>query len=181
MIAKLLLGLFSGIVFGFIIQRVGATDPNRMTRAHLMLDWDIPRFILAAVVLSAAGLFGLQAAGVGRTMVLPVSLVATGLAAVLFGVGWGLCGYCPGTTWAAVGEGRLDAVFALMGGLAGTVVFAHWHERLIPLLYDPTNLGPVTVTAIIGNPVAALIVVLSAFAAAIVLIGKVWQDGTPMG
>jgi len=179
MIAKLLLGLFSGIAFGFIIQRIGATDPNRMTRAHLMLDGDIPRFMLAAVVLSAAGLFGLQAAGVGRTMVLPVSLVATGLAAVLFGVGWGLCGYCPGTTWAAVGEGRLDAVFALMGGLAGTAVFAHWHERLIPLLYDPTNLGPVTVTAIVGNPAAALIIVLSAFAAAIFLIGKVWQDGTP--
>lgn len=178
MIAKLLLGLFSGMAFGFVIQRVGATDPDRMTRAHLMLDADIPRFMLAAVALSALGLFGLQAAGVGRTMVLPTSLVATGLAAVIFGIGWGLCGYCPGTTWAAVGEGRLDAFFALVGGLAGAAVFAHLHERLIPLLYDPTNLGQLTVTDVVGNRALALVVVLIALVAGIYLIGRIWKNDT---
>lgn len=176
MITKILLGLFSGIAFGFVIQRIGATDPDRMTRAHLMIEGDIPRFMLAAVALSAAGLFGLQAVGVGRTMVLPTSLVATGLAAVIFGIGWGLCGYCPGTTWAAVGEGRLDAFFALVGGLAGAAVFAHVHERLIPLLYDPTNLGPLTVTQLVGDPVLALVLVLLAFGAAIYLIGRLWNN-----
>ena len=180
MITKILLGLFSGIVFGFVIQRIGATDPDRMTRAHLMIEADIPRFMLAAVALSATGLFGLQAAGVGRTLVLPTSLVATGLAAVIFGIGWGLCGYCPGTTWAAVGEGRLDAVFALLGGLAGAAVFAHLHERLIPLLYTPTNLGPVTVTQLVGNPALSLVLVLIALGAAIYAIGRLWKnDATP--
>ena len=181
MIAKLLLGLFSGMAFGFVIQRVGATDPDRMTRAHLMLDAEIPRFMLAAVALSALGLFGLQTAGVGRTMVLPTSLVATGLAAVIFGIGWGLCGYCPGTTWAAVGEGRLDAVFALVGGLAGAAVFAHLHERLIPLLYDPTNLGQLTVTDMVGNHALALVVVLIALVAGIYLIGRIWKNETTTG
>lgn len=176
MIDKVLLGLCSGIAFGFVIQRVGATDPNRMTRAHLMLDPDIPRFMLAAVALSALGLFGLQAAGLGRTMVLPTSLVATGLAAVLFGIGWGLCGYCPGTTWAAVGEGRLDAVFALLGGMAGAGVFAHLHEILIPLLYDPTNLGPLTVTDAVGSTPLALGAVILAMVAGIFLIGRLWKD-----
>lgn len=175
MIANVLLGLCSGIAFGFVIQRVGATDPNRMTRAHLMLDPDIPRFMLAAVALSAVGLFGLQAAGVGRTMVLPTSLVATGLAAVLFGIGWGLCGYCPGTTWAAVGEGRMDAVFALLGGLAGAAVFAQAHERLIPLLYDPTNLGQLTVTDATGSHPLALVLVVLAMGGGIVLIGRLWK------
>lgn len=175
MITQLLLGLFSGIAFGFVIQRVGATDPDRMTRAHLMLDADIPRFMLAAVMLSAFGLFGLQAAGVARTLVLPTSVVATGLAAVIFGVGWGLCGYCPGTTWAAVGEGRLDAVFALLGGFAGAAVFAHLHERLIPLLYDPTNLGQLSLTTLLGNRVAALIVLWVVFGAAVYAIGKIWR------
>jgi uncharacterized membrane protein YedE/YeeE len=178
MIAKLMLGLFSGIAFGFVIQRVGATNPNRMARAHLMLDPDIPRFMLAAVALSAIGLFGLQAAGVGRTMVLPISLVATGLAAAIFGIGWGLCGYCPGTTWAAVGEGRLYAVFALVGGLAGAAVFAHLHERLIPLLYDPTNLGQLSLTDAVGSHALALVVVLISFCAGIYLIGRIWKNDT---
>lgn len=168
------LGLFSGIAFGFVIQRIGATNAGKMARAHLMIEPDIPRFMLAAVVLSALGLLGLQAVGVGRTMVLPTSLVATGLAAVLFGIGWGLAGYCPGTTWAAAGEGRMDAVFALLGGLAGTAVFAQLHEQLIPLLYDPTNLGPLTLADWTGSRAAGTVVLALVFSAGIYLIGKIW-------
>ena len=171
------LGLFSGIAFGFVIQRVGATDPDRMARAHLMRDGDIPRFMLLAVAVAAVGLYGLQSAGIGRTVILPTSLVATGLAGVLFGIGWGACGYCPGTTWAAAGEGRIDALFALLGGLAGTAVFAHWHEYLIPWLYDPTNLGPLTLTDFVGSHALAVALLAAGFGVATWLIGKVW--GSP--
>lgn len=172
---NILLGLFSGVAFGFVIQRIGATNAGKMARAHLMIEPDIPRFMLAAVVLSAAGLLGLTAAGVGRTMVLPTSIVATGLAAVIFGIGWGLAGYCPGTTWAAAGEGRMDAVFALLGGVAGTAVFAQLHEFLIPLLYDPTNVGSITLADWTGSRAAGLITLAVIFSVCIYLIGKLWR------
>lgn len=172
-----LLGLFSGIAFGFVIQRIGATNAGKMARAHLMLESDIPRFMLAAVVLSAAGLLGLLTVGAGHTMVLPTSIVATGLAAVLFGIGWGLAGYCPGTTWAAVGEGRMDAVFAMMGGFAGTALFAQLHEILIPLLYDPTNLGAITLEDWMGSRPGAVVILAIVFSVAIYVIGKLWKDG----
>jgi uncharacterized membrane protein YedE/YeeE len=172
---QVLLGLFSGIAFGYVIQRVGATNPNKMALSHLMREPYIPQFMVLAVALSAAGLFGLQAAGAGRTMVLPTSLVATGLAAVIFGVGWGLAGYCPGTTWAAVGEGRMDAVFALLGGLAGAALFAHLHEVLIPMLYDPTNQGQITLQTWFGSRWFSLVVLLAVFAAAYLLIGRYFR------
>ena len=171
------LGLLSGIAFGFVIQRVGATNADKMARAHLMLEPEIPQFMLLAVAFSALGLFGLQAAGVGRTVILPTSLVATGGAAVIFGIGWGLAGYCPGTCWAAAGEGRMDAIFALLGGLAGTALFAQLHEVLIPSLYLPTSLGPVTLTDWFGSKAAAVggLVLLFGFCAWV--IGKVWGYG----
>ncbi|MEJ5365031.1 MAG: DUF6691 family protein [Desulfosoma sp.] len=172
---QVLLGLFSGLAFGFVIQRMGATDPDKMARAHLMMEPQIPQFMMLAVAFSALGLAGLQAVGVGRTVILPTSLVATGTAAVLFGIGWGLCGYCPGTCWAAAGEGRLDAVFALLGGLAGTAVFAHFHERIIPALYLPTNKGPLALTDWMGNRFAAAGLLAAAFAAAAWIIGRVWK------
>lgn len=175
MMDKILLGLFSGIAFGFVIQRVGATNPDRMARSHLMIDPDIPRFMVLAVAVSAVGLLGLQSQGVGRTVILPTSLVATGLAAVIFGVGWGLCGYCPGTTWAAVGEGRMDAIFALLGGLLGTAAFAHLHGVLIPLLYNPTNVGPITLTHYIGSRPAAAAVLFGVFVLCTVAIGRLWK------
>lgn len=170
------LGLLSGLVFGFIIQRVGATDPEKMARAHLMQDPDIPRFMLLAVVISAWGLSGLRAAGIGREVVLPTSIIATGLGGILFGVGWGLAGYCPGTTWAAAGEGRLDAVSALLGGLAGTVVFAQLHEILIPLLYTPTNIGQITIADWFGSRIAGTVILTLAFGSGIWLIKHLWGE-----
>jgi uncharacterized membrane protein YedE/YeeE len=159
-----------------VIQRVGATNANKMARAHLMLESDIPQFMILAVAFSAAGLFGLQIAGVGRTVVLPTSIVATGLAAVIFGIGWGLTGYCPGTCWAAAGEGRMDAVFALLGGFAGTAVFAHLHEVLIPILYMPSSLGAVTLADWIGNKTAAVVVLVIGFGFCAWLIGRIWGE-----
>jgi uncharacterized membrane protein YedE/YeeE len=168
------LGLLSGIAFGFVIQRVGATNANKMARAHLMMDGDIPRFMLMAVALSAVGLLGLQVANVGRTLIIPTSLVATSIAGILFGIGWGFCGYCPGTTWAAAGEGRMDAVFALLGGLAGTALFAHLHETLIPVLYTPTNMGPLTLANWISNRFLATLLLAVVLAISIWIIGILW-------
>lgn len=168
------LGLFSGIAFGFVIQRIGATDAERMARAHLMLEGDIPQFMVLTVGLSALGLYGLGLSGVGRTVILPTSLVATGLAAVIFGIGWGLAGYCPGTAWAAVGEGRLDALFALLGGFAGTLVFAHLHAVLIPLLYLPTNVGRITLADWLGSKAAAVWVLAVGAGCLAWAISKIW-------
>jgi uncharacterized protein len=174
--SEIWLGLFSGIAFGFVIQRVGATNANIMARAHLMISGDIPKFMLMAVILSAIGLLGLESAGVANTRVLPTSLVATGVAGILFGIGWGFCGYCPGTTWAAAGEGRMDAVFALVGGLAGAAVFAHLHEFFIPLLYDPSNVGRITLADWTGSKPAAVILLVFIFSLCIGAIHLLWKE-----
>lgn len=170
------LGLLSGIFFGFVIQRVGATNPDVMARAHLMLDGSIPRFMLLAVALSALGLWGLESVDVGRTIIHPTSLVATGLGGVIFGIGWGLTGYCPGTCWAAAGEGRMDAIFAFLGGLAGAAAFAHWHESLIPVLYMPTNKGPLTLDTWLGSEPVAVGVLVVGLGIAVWIVGRVWGE-----
>ncbi|MCF8112110.1 MAG: YeeE/YedE family protein [Desulfobacteraceae bacterium] len=175
MSAQIWLGLVSGIAFGFVIQRVGATNADKMARAHLMIEGGIPKFMLLAVMVSAVGLVGLQASDVGRTLIIPTSLVATGIAGILFGIGWGLCGYCPGTTWAAAGEGRMDAILALLGGLAGTAVFAQVHEILIPLLYAPTNAGQITLADWFGSSLAAAAVLVAVFAVCIWGISRLWE------
>ncbi len=172
---KVLLGLIAGIAFGFVIQRVGATNSDKMAKAHLMIEPQIPQFMLLAVIFSAIGVFGLKLAGIGRFMPLPTSIVATGLAAIIFGLGWGMTGYCPGTCWAAAGEGRGDAIFALLGGFAGTAVFANFHEALIPMLYLPTNIGPLTLDGLLNSAAAGLVLLVVMFVGGVVMIGRLWQ------
>lgn len=46
--------------------------------------------------------------------------------AALFGVGWGLCGVCPGPAIAALGVGNWDLLWALAGMAAGALVQGLW-------------------------------------------------------
>jgi uncharacterized membrane protein YedE/YeeE len=46
----------------------------------------------------------------------------TAVGAALFGVGWGLCGVCPGPAIAGLGVGNLDLLWALAGIGAGALV-----------------------------------------------------------
>jgi uncharacterized membrane protein YedE/YeeE len=46
----------------------------------------------------------------------------TAVGAALFGVGWGLCGVCPGPAIAGLGAGNWDLLWALGGIAAGALV-----------------------------------------------------------
>jgi hypothetical protein len=113
---------------------------------------------------------------IGRTVIHPISLVATGLGGVIFGIGWGLTGYCPGTCWAAAGEGRMDAIFAFLGGLVGAGTFAHWHESLIPALYMPTNKGQLTLDGLLGSESLAVGLLVAGLGVCVLLIGRIWGE-----
>jgi uncharacterized membrane protein YedE/YeeE len=42
----------------------------------------------------------------------------------LFGAGWAIMGFCPGTSVGALGEGRWHAAFAIIGMIAGAALYA---------------------------------------------------------
>jgi uncharacterized membrane protein YedE/YeeE len=48
---------------------------------------------------------------------------------VLFGIGWGLAGFCPGPAVVALGAGHLKAVVFVAAMVAGMLVF-EWIESL---------------------------------------------------
>jgi uncharacterized membrane protein YedE/YeeE len=42
----------------------------------------------------------------------------------LFGLGWAVMGFCPGTSVGALGEGRWHAIFGIAGMIAGAAIYA---------------------------------------------------------
>ena len=48
---------------------------------------------------------------------------------VLFGLGWGLCGVCPGPALAGLGAGNGDLLLALAGIFAGAWLHGLWADR----------------------------------------------------
>lgn len=70
----------------------------------------------------------------------------------------------------------MDAVFALIGGLAGTAVFAHLHEYLVPLLYDPFNVGQITLADWTGSRPAAVVLLVLIFGLCIGAVNFLWKE-----
>ncbi|MBS1144885.1 MAG: YeeE/YedE family protein [Proteobacteria bacterium] len=48
---------------------------------------------------------------------------------ILFGIGWGLCGVCPGPALAGLGAGNGDLLVALAGIFAGALLHGLWEGR----------------------------------------------------
>lgn len=51
------------------------------------------------------------------------------LGGVLFGVGWGLCGVCPGPALTGLGAGNTDLLIALAGIFVGALAHGLWADR----------------------------------------------------
>jgi hypothetical protein len=70
----------------------------------------------------------------------------------------------------------MDAIFTLLGGLAGAAAFAQLHESLIPTVYMPTNMGQLTLTDWFGHPAVALGVLIILLGVGVWLIGRLWRQ-----
>ena len=88
---------------------------------------------------------------------LPLLAVAGG--GLVFGLGFAVAGYCPGTCLVGAAEGRRDATFTVLGGLAGALAYALVHPWAKQWLIEPIDLGKPTLHAVLGvSPAAAALV-----------------------
>lgn len=131
----MLLYILLGTIFGFVLSRSGAADYNYIQRMFLFEDFQLYGIIGSAVVLTAPGLWLIKRRGrtaFGRPLQLETKSSHRGNIAggVLFGVGWSMAGMCPGPIFVNIGEGKIYALAALAGALAGTGLFGALYARL---------------------------------------------------
>jgi len=124
-----------GTVFGFILSRSGAADYNYIQGMFLFSDLQLYGIIGVAVAVAAPGVWLIKRRGrtlLGRKVEIELKPLHRGNIAggVLFGVGWSLAGMCPGPILVNIGEGKVYALAALVGALAGAGLFGTLYERL---------------------------------------------------
>lgn len=152
-----LMPIIFGIGFGYILSRVGALEYRNILNALRLKDLAIPKFMLFAVAVSAVGLFSLKALGLISLNLIATRPGADLLGGLIFGVGFALAGYCPGTSIGAWGEGKKDAKWAVIGGMIGVLAYTLFQQYGIILkfkdlgkisLIDYFPLPPLTVAAL---------------------------------
>ncbi len=168
--AQRAIGFVIGVGFGFLLQKGGVTRYDVILGQLLLTDFTVVKIMLSAVVTSMIGVHLLASIGVVELRPKPGSLGGTAVGALIFGVGFGVLGYCPGTIAGAVGNGYLDA---LVGGMAGILVGAGLFAALYPALdrgfLHRAEFGNVTLPHLLKVnpwvlvvPVAAVLVVVLA-------------------
>lgn len=122
---NILLAVILGCLFGFALHRVGATNPQVIINMLRLTDLHLVKVILFAIAVSSALLFTGMAVGFIDPGHLSVKASYWGvlIGGAILGIGWVLAGYCPGTGVAAIGDGRKDAVFFVLGGLLGAYIY----------------------------------------------------------
>jgi uncharacterized protein len=116
---KLLWGLLFGIIFGFLLQKGGVTKYDVIINQLLLTDFTVLKIMLSAVFTGMIGLYFMQNRGWIKLRPKAGSWGKNAIGGLIFGMGFALLGYCPGTIAGAIGNGYLDAITA---GLVGIVV-----------------------------------------------------------
>lgn len=147
---ELTLGLVTGFLFGFLLQMGGVLRFDRQVGALLHQDMTIVKFMLSAVLVGSVGLqlladekiivFAHKALNVGGVVV----------GGLLFGAGWALAGYCPGTAVGAVAEGRWPALFVIAGMLVGAALYAEAYPYLKETVLAWKDLGEIGISQAVG-------------------------------
>lgn len=148
---QLLIGLLVGIAFGFLLQRAGVTRYERILEQLLLEDWTVVKVLLTAVLTGMLGAHLLARFGVVRIKEKSGSWGSVLFGGLVFGVGFGLLGYCPGTMAGAIGQGSLDALSGgLPGMLLGSWLFTVAHERLDKFVLHKGPLRHKNIQALLG-------------------------------
>lgn len=147
---QLLLGFTFGIAFGFLLQKGGVAKFEVLLGALLLTDFTVMKIMLTAILVGMIGIFGLHSLGLVKLHVKPTKYAANIIGGLIFGVGFALIGYCPGTGAAALGQGNLDAVAGVAGLLAGSYLYAEFSRKLSATVLAWGNRGGIMLPDLIG-------------------------------
>lgn len=147
---ELLTGAVTGILFGFCMQKAQVIRFDRQVGALRLKDMTIFKFMLTAILVAMVGIYLLLDLGLVKLSIKPLIIGGNVVGGLIFGIGWGIVGYCPATGMGALGEGRYDAAF----GMAGMILGAGFYAELYPFMKQTVltwgDFGKVTLPSALG-------------------------------
>ncbi|UUV20020.1 YeeE/YedE thiosulfate transporter family protein (plasmid) [Fusobacteria bacterium ZRK30] len=129
---NIILALIIGFLFGFILQKIGASNPQKIINMLRLKDFHLMKTILFAIGLSNLLLFILLLFGIVDISHLSIksSYIGVIVGGGIMGLGWAISGFCPGTGLVALGEGRKDGLSFVLGGMIGALFLTLVYDKI---------------------------------------------------
>lgn len=170
------LAVVLGGVFGFLLQKGGVAKFDILIGVLLLQDFTVVKVMLSAIVVGMLGVPILTRLGVLQLDIKETVLGANIVGGLVFGVGFGLLAYCPGTDAAAVGQGNLDALVGIVGMVVGSYLFALTPRFTSGRLLRAGDFGKLRLADLVNVP-NWLVAVIGAVVLTGVLIGLEYTVG----
>jgi len=131
---KVLTAIVFGLAFGFLLQKGGVAKYNVLIGQLLLQDFTVVKIMVSAIIVGMVGIFTLNHFAKVNLHIKPTRIGAQSIGGLLFGAGFALLAYCPGTGAAALGQGSWDVLFGMAGLIAGSYLFAEmsgWLKKTV--------------------------------------------------
>ena len=147
---SIFLAIVIGLAFGFALHRSGAGNPQYIINMLRLKDLHLAKVILLAIGLSSLALFLLISIGwIDQTHIsIKSAYIGVVIGGLIFGIGFAVGGYCPGTCLVGFGGGRKDALYFILGGLVGAGIFTliyGWLKSTFPSIFNDIAGGKTTI------------------------------------
>ena len=135
----LLAAMLIGIAFGFFLERAGFSSSKKLSGVFYFKDMAVIKVMFTAVITAAIGLscfisFGLIS--IDSIYLMPTVYGAYIVGGLIFGVGFVMGGWCPGTAAAGTACGKFDAMVFLLGTIIGSAIFNESFALIKPLYHS---------------------------------------------
>lgn len=154
---------FIGVAFGFVLERAGFGSSRKLVSIFYLKDFAVFKVLFTAIVVAMLGarlLASTGAANLSTWYQLETFLLPQTIAGLVFGVGFVMGGWCPGTALVGLVSGRADALVFVGGVSLGSLLYAFVFPLIEPLskyggggvstLHQMLGLSPGVVALLIG-------------------------------
>lgn len=131
-----LAALLIGLAFGFSLEQAGFGSSRKLAGIFYFRDMTVLKVMFTAMVTGMVGLSYCMAMGwVGPDQIyfMPTVYGAQIVGGLLFGIGFAMGAWCPGTAAVGVASGKLDALLFLGGAGLGSILFNELFSVVRPL------------------------------------------------
>jgi uncharacterized membrane protein YedE/YeeE len=135
-LARTVAYLVLGVVFGILLIKGQVADWYRIQEMFRLQSFHMYGIIGSAIAVAMSSLWLLRRFKACCSDGTPVKIGSKTMnkgqlyGGLLFGLGWGATGACPGPLFAQIGAGESIVILTLVSALVGTLVYGFVHHKL---------------------------------------------------